>query len=172
MRALLLLAVLSVAASAQPALDVSVAGGAVVLGTPGLAGTGSATVTVTPGLPRGLRAAAAVTAGPGSGRNDDGRMAALGLGIEAPLSGGRHGVYLALGAALLHFDNYDPGGCLRDPDCMFEGVSVSPHTGLAATGGLGARVPVGRLTVEPALSAMVWGDVLLGARLGVGWRIR
>ena len=56
---------------------------------------------------------------------------------------------------------------------MYEGGSVSAYTGLAWTGGVGARVPVGgRVWVEPAVSAWFWGDALPAARLGVGWRLR
>lgn len=175
---LLLLALLCAAAHAQPLVDVSAAGGVVVTqydaaSVPSdIAGTGTVAVAVTPGLPRGLRGVATVAFGSGAGRSDDGRLASVGVGVEAPLSGGRNGVYVALGAAWLDLDTYDPSGCVPDDGCLFESIAVLPHTGLAATGGLGARVPVGRLTVEPALSAAVWGDVLIGARLGVGWRIR
>ena len=175
--ALLALALLGLSASAQPALDVSLGGGVVVTGSDGVivptvAGAGAAALTITPDLPRGLRLVVSATAGPGEPDSEYGQLAAVGVGMEAPLSGGRDGVYVALGGAWLDFDNYDPTGCHIDPDCLFEGGRVSPHRGLAWTGGVGARVPVGSLWVEPALSAMVWDDVLLGARLGMGWRLR
>lgn len=173
----LALALVGLAAHAQPTLDISAAAGAIATGSsevlvPSLDPVATVAATLAPGLPRGVRVKAEGTIGPGSGRFHYGRLAALGLGVEAPFSGGRDGVYLALGGAVVDFDNYDPTGCVEDPNCMFEGASVAAHTGLAWTGGLGARVSVGRLFAEPALSAMVWHDVLIGAQLGLGWRLR
>ncbi|PAP75325.1 hypothetical protein [Rubrivirga marina] len=174
----LLLALLCAAAHAQPAVDVSTAGGVVVTeydaaSVPStVAGIGAVAATIAPGLPRGLRGVATLAFGPGTGRFDHGRLAAIGLSVEAPLSGGRNGAYVALGGAWLDFDNYDPSGCHPDEGCLYESISIQPHVGLAVTGGLGARVPLGRFYVEPALSATVWDDVLVGARLGLGWRLR
>ena len=180
MRLAFLCAVLLAApARAQSAIDVSGAlgsavtamfGSGVIEGTTGL---GTVSVAASPDLPRGVRLAASVTYGPGDDRGVD-RTLALGLGAEAPLSGGRNGVYLALGGAWLDFDGRDSSDCTPEVGCMDESGALGPSTGLAATVGLGARVPaVRRLWVEPTVGAITGGSgPLPTARLGVGWRLR
>jgi len=158
-------------------LDVTVSSGGAVTSSgeiPITDAVGLATLAVTaaPGLPLGLRLAATATYGPGNARGD-GRTLGLGLGAEVPATGGRRGLYLALGAALLDFDNDTPNDCIADPECFSEIQPVGSYAGVAATVGVGARIPVlRRLTLEPAVSAFVWGEVLPAARLGVGYRIR
>ena len=177
MRALLLL-FLATAVHAQT-VDVSASGGVVVAASgetlvAALPPAAALTASLTPDLLGGrLRGTASVGFAEGVGANDLGRMVSVGVGVEAPLSGGRNGVYLALGGALVDVEGADGRACDLDPGCMWEGYRVSPYTGLAATGGVGARVPVnGRLWVEPAVSAVFWGEGLPMARLGVGWRLR
>ena len=177
MRALLLALALAASASAQVALDVSGGYGGAVTGSGELpigevVGLGTVSVVAAPDLPRGLRLAVTATRGAGNARGD-GETLAVGVGGEVPLSGGRNGVYLALGTALLDFDNEGPEACRNEPGCFYEGAPVGSYAGLAATVGLGARIPVtSRLWAEPILSAFVWDEVLPSAHIGVGWRIR
>lgn len=179
--ALLLTAALIASASGAAQVDVAGAlGGAVTASgeSPVSDGTalGVVSVSVAPGLPRGVRVAASVTVGPGDDEGYAGTIAALGAGVEIPLTGGRNGVYFALGGALLDFDNREPGlsGCDLDPDCLDESGAADSYAGLAATVGLGARIPVARqVWIEPSVSAFIWGSgALPSARIGVGWRIR
>lgn len=174
---LALLLLLATGAHAQ-AVDLSASGGALVaLGgevlitgaAPSVRLAASSTPSAVGGRVRGV---ASATYAPGR-RAADHATAVLGLGAEVPLSGGRNGVYLALGGAFLSVDGPDIEGCLRDPNCMASGGGVSPYTGLAWTGGVGARIPIsGRLWLEPAVSTLFWGEALPSARLGVGWRLR
>jgi len=167
------------ALAAQPAVDVSAAAGGVVTKlsetfAPSFAPIGTVGVSVPSGLPRGIRLAGAVAYGPGEAESGDGRTFAVSLGAEAPLSGGRNGVYLALGAGYVAFDNADYSGCRIEIGCMYEGGGTTPpYDGVVWTAGVGARVPVGsRWWIEPAVSAMVWDAPLLSARVGAGWRLR
>ena len=82
-------------------------------------------------------------------------------------------MYVALGAGLVDFDNAAFDRCTPDRGCMHEGAAVASYSGLAASGGVGVRVPLSdRLWVEPRLSALVWDEVLPQARIGLGWRVR
>ena len=173
-----LAAALSPAALAQPGLDVVVSGGAVARAFDAIslpvdgARVLSLSAALTPGLPRGLRVGGALTAGRGDGA-DDGRLLAAAAGLEAPLSGGRNGLYVTLGIALVAFEPGRTRACAEDPDCFSELITVDSYTGPAASVGVGARVPVGgRLWLEPAVSALVWDEALPQARLGLGWRLR
>ena len=183
MRAILLTLALAASASAQITFDVVGSGGAAMTSAAtlplpaGPSGFGAVSVSVAPGLPLGTRLMASATVGPGNGESRPGSVAAVGVGAEVPFSGGRNGVYLAVGGALLDFDNADAdgvAGCNANPDCMDETGDLFSHTGLAATVGLGARVPVvSRFWVEPSVSAFVYDSgALPSAQIGVGWRIR
>lgn len=165
--------------AAQPTVDVSGAIGSTataffgesVIG--GVTTVGALSATATPKLPRGVRVVASAAYGPGDDRGEF-ETVALGVGVEAPLSGGRNGVYVALGGAWLDFDGRDRSGCTPEVGCLDESGSLGPYTGLAATVGLGARVPIAqRLWVEPAVATLIGGSgPLPGVRLGVGWRVR
>lgn len=179
MRVAVLVLLLASAAHAQ-AVDLSASGGGVIAlsGVEWVAGvmpTASVSATVTPALLGGrVRGTASVGFADGYGGSDLGQTLSAGLSVEAPLSGGRNGVYVALGGALVDVEGVDGRGCDLAPDCLWEGYRVSPYAGLAVTGGAGARVPVSpRVWIEPAASAVFWGEGLLPmARLGVGWRVR
>lgn len=178
MRAVCLVLLLSSGAHAQT-VDLSASGG-VVIAVSGetfvadLLPTAALSATLTPGLLGGrVRGTASVGFAEGYGPSDLGQTLSVGLGVEVPLSGGRNGVYLALGGAFVDVEGEDGRGCDLAPDCLWEGYRVSPYTGLAGTGGVGARVPISAwVWVEPSISAVFWGEGLPSARLGVGWRLR
>jgi len=169
---------LAASAAAQPAaVDVSLSGGVMVAGPgevliSGVAPTVAVALVATPAaVGNWFRGVASAAFTPGTGRDGDGEVVAVGFGVEVPLAGRRNGVYLALGAALVDVQNTAHDTCTPEVGCM--GGGIGSYLGPAWTGGLGARVAVGRrVWVEPSVSALVWGDVLPSARVGVGWQLR
>ena len=120
-----------------------------------------------------LRAAAFVSPEGGAGLPN--RTAALGLGIEAPLSGGRNGVYLSFGGAYVDYDGPSRGGACTGPECPTHTYGQDRFRGLAWAGGIGARVPLAeRVFARGEAGALVGGTEFALSRVsvGVGYRLR
>lgn len=183
MRAILILAALAVtSASAQTTtFDLIATGGVAVEGPSDVLITGVAPAlgiagaVAPPVLGQRLRFQLAASLVPeGSGGLPD-RTAAVGLSVEAPLSGGRNGVYFSLGGAYVDYDGPDRSiSC--EPNCPTHSFGPSRYRGLAWSGGIGARVPItGRTFVSGEASAFIIDEgrsALPRLHLGLGYRLR
>ena len=182
MRTLLLL-VVAASASAQP-LDVLALGGVALSGpdevlVSGVAPAAGAAVAVTPPVLGGrFRAVLAASVSPQGSAGLPDRTAAVGLSVEAPLSGGRNGVYLSLGGAYVDYDGPDRGNLA---DCEFSECPTHIYgpdgfRGLAWSGGVGARVPLAERVFASGEALAFFGNggnaLLPRLHLGVGYRLR
>ncbi len=120
-----------------------------------------------------LRASAAVS--PEGSRGLPDRTAAVALGVEAPLSGGRNGVYLSLGGAYVSYDGPKRAGPCTGYNCPTHDYGQSQYRGLAWAGAVGGRVPLGGdVFANGEFGAFVGGTEFVQPRIGigVGYRLR
>lgn len=133
-------------------------------------------VAVTPPvLGERLRLWVAASVSPEGRRGLPDRTAAVGLGIEAPLSGGRNGVHLSLGGAYVSYDGPKREGPCLGIDCPTHDYGQSQYRGLAWAGAIGGRVPLaGGVFANGEVGAFVGGTQFVQPKMsvGVGYRLR